>query len=117
MENPHESNWSFSSDPWATSVFGSLMQDDYTTFCFVCDNNITATPISQYSVYEDEYEVVPHSKTTYTIQSVQMKEHEGHKYWEVKMSEDDWQKDRDIKPFDPPRESEKHNRKYDWWNL
>ena len=117
MENKYDSNWSFSSDPFATSVFGSLRQADYTTFCYVCDRNITGSPIGQYSVYEDEYEVVAHSKSTYTVQSIVEKEHEGHKYYEVHISEDDWQAERDLKPYDPPRESEKHDNKYDYWEL
>ena len=115
MENKYDSNWSFSADPFATSVFGSLGHEGYTTFCYVCKNPRTAAPIAQYSVYEDEYEVVPHSKTTYTVQAIRQKEHEGKPYWEVEISEDDWQAKKGIEPYDPPRESEKHNKKYDWW--
>ena len=116
QENPYDSNWSFSSDPWATSVFGSLKNDDYTTICYVCDRNITGVPIGRFSTYEDEFEVTAHSKATYTIQSVTQKEKDGHKYWEVHMSEDDWQARDGIEPYNPPRVSEKHDNKYDYWN-
>ena len=64
----------------------------------------------------DEYEVVPHSKTTWTVQSIVKKEHNGKPYYDVHISEDDWQAERGIEPYEPKRESEPHDNKYDYWN-
>lgn len=115
LSNPHESNWSFSSDNFATVSFGHLWSPDTTTFCYVCDRNITGAPISQYSDHGGEWEVVPHSKTTYTVQNVVEKEYQGQKYYEVHISEDDWQAERGIEPYKPQSASKKHDKNHDYW--
>lgn len=94
----YDSNWSFSSDPNATSGFGSYKISDEVTILYVCDENITGAPVQCFSTYGDsECEVIPHSKTTWTIQTVEkLPKAEGGWMYEVHMTEDDWHEERGI---------------------
>lgn len=98
IQNPYGSNWSFSSDPDATKEFGSWDSPTATSICYICDDNKTAAPVQCYSGYgEGECEVLPHSKTSYTIQSVEKKtKPSGGDYYEVHMTEDDWHEEQKI---------------------
>ena len=105
--NSHESNWSFSSDPWATSHFGDYddgdRTDDEVTIRYTCDRNITASPVQCLSIYGPaEAEVIPHSKTTWTITDVEkVQMPKGGVMYDVHMVEDDWHEERHIPVWKP----------------
>jgi len=98
IENTHGSNWSFSSDPEVTRDFGMYDSHSGVTFCYVCDDNKTASPVQCFSGFgEQEAEVLPHSQCTWTIQSVVPKEKEnGEIMYEIHMTEDDWHTEKNI---------------------
>ena len=102
--NKHESNWSFSSDPWVTSHFGSYNSEmDDVSIRYTCDRNITGSPVQCLSGFgSSEAEVIPHSKTTYTITSVEkVKMPNGGTMYDVHMVEDDWHEERGIPVWKP----------------
>lgn len=110
--NMYGSNWSFSSDPMATRGFGKYDSSYYTSFLFVVDDNKTASPVQCFSSFDsEECEVIPHSETTWTIQSVEKKtKPKGGEMYEIHMTEDDWHEEKKI-PVWEPDESEKGEKK------
>lgn len=107
VQNKHETNWSFSSDPWETRTFGNY--DSYyrdegeISVRYTCDRNITASPVQCLSSFDDdEREVIPHSKTTWTITSVEkVQMPRGGVMYDVHMVEDDWHEERGIPVWEP----------------